>query len=59
MEGSLVKMENQQFKYFQTNVYPTFYVLVNGVVKAIKIGYYDELYEELNTLIENGLKQIK
>jgi hypothetical protein len=52
-------MENQQFKYFQTNVYPTFYVLVNGVVKAIKIGYYDELYEELNTLIENGLKQIK
>jgi hypothetical protein len=59
MEGSLVKMENQQFKYFQTNVYPTFYVLVNGVVKAIKIGSNDELYKELKALIDEGLESIK
>lgn len=59
MESNLVKMENQQFKYFQTNVYPTFYVLVDGVVKAIKIGSYDELYNELKVLIDEGLKQIE
>jgi thiol-disulfide isomerase/thioredoxin len=59
MESNLVKMENQQFKYFQTNVYPTFYVLVDGVVKAIKIGSYDNLYDELKTLIEEGLEYIK
>ena len=59
MESNLVKMGNQQFKYFQTNLYPTFYVLVNGVVKAIKFGSYDELYDELNTLIEEGLENIR
>lgn len=59
MESNLVKMEEKQFDYFRTNAYPTFYVIVDGVVKAIKIGSHDDLYKELKTLIEEGLKQLK
>ncbi len=59
MESTLVKMSNNEFKIFQTNVYPTFYVLVDGVVKTIKIGSYDGLYNDLKQAIDNGLNDLK
>lgn len=59
MKSSLVKMNYEELHTFKTNAYPTFYVIVDGVVKVIKTGTSDELYTELKTLIDDGLKQLK
>lgn len=59
MKSNLLKMNHEEFASFKTNAYPTFYVIVNGIVKAIKIGSHDDLYMELKTLIDDGLNQLK
>lgn len=59
IKSSLVKMNYEELNTFKTNAYPTFYVIVNGVVKVIKTGTSDELYTELKTLIDEGLNQLK
>lgn len=59
IKSSLVKMNYKELNSFKTNAYPTFYVIIDGFVKVIRTGANDELYTELKTLIDEGLKQLK